>query len=62
MVVFLALRPDITLELSLEDRAVDLIGEGFDAALRIRALEDFSLTACQIASIAIDTLASPSDL
>ena len=59
---FLALYPDITLELSLEDRAVDLIGEGFDAALRIRALEDSSLTARQIAPIAIDTLASPAYL
>jgi len=56
---FMAAYPDITLELSLEDRAVDLIGEGFDAALRIRALEDSSLTARQIAPITIDTLASP---
>jgi DNA-binding transcriptional LysR family regulator len=59
---FLSAYPEIQLELALEDRAVDLIGEGFDAALRIRGLEDSSLIARQIAPIAIDTLASPAYL
>jgi DNA-binding transcriptional LysR family regulator len=59
---FLAAYPEIQLELALEDRAVDLIGEGFDAALRIRALEDSTLIARQIAPIQIDTLASPAYL
>ncbi len=56
---FLRRYPDIQLDLTLEDRAVDLIGEGFDAALRIRALEDSTLIARHIAPVAIDALASP---
>jgi DNA-binding transcriptional LysR family regulator len=56
---FLTAYPNIQLDLSLEDRTVDLIGEGFDAALRIRAMEDSSLTARKITDIAVETLASP---
>lgn len=35
----------------LEDRPVDLIGEGFDVALRIGELEDSNLVASPLAPI-----------
>ena len=36
---FMALHPDLRLELTFSDRMVDLVREGFDAAVRIGALE-----------------------
>ena len=41
--------PDITLDLSLTDRRVDLVEEGADVVLRTGALEDSSLVARRIA-------------
>ncbi len=49
MMKFLVKYPDITLDLRLEDRFVDLVEEGFDLAVRVSKLEDSSLIARKIA-------------
>jgi DNA-binding transcriptional LysR family regulator len=46
---FAARYPAVQLALSLSDRAVNLIEEGFDLAIRIAALEDSSLAARKLA-------------
>lgn len=56
---FAARYPAITLDLDLAPREVDVIGERFDAAIRIGALRDSSLTARKIASITRGICASP---
>ena len=47
----LQLYPEITLDLSLSDEVVDLIGGGFDLALRISDLPDSSLMARRLAPV-----------
>jgi molybdate transport repressor ModE-like protein len=59
---FLTAYPELTVDLALEDRAVDLISEGFDAALRIRALEDSTLVARRLEQIEVFSLAAPAYL
>jgi DNA-binding transcriptional LysR family regulator len=52
--------PEITLDFQLNDRKVDLIGEGFDLALRIATLEDSSLLARRLATVRILLVGAPS--
>jgi DNA-binding transcriptional LysR family regulator len=59
---YLAAHPDVHLSLSLNDRFVDLIDEGFDVAIRIAQLEDSSLVARRIAPARRVLCAAPSYL
>ena len=47
---FLAAHPDLTMDVILDDRVIDLVEEGVDVALRMGTLADSSLTARKIAS------------
>ena len=51
--------PDIAVDLYLTDAQTDLIGDGFEAALRIAVLEDSSLVARLIAPVRRFVVASP---
>lgn len=46
---FLVAEPDISIDLRLEDRFVDLVEEGFDVAIRVSELTDSSLIARKLA-------------
>src|ERR1700758_1831410 len=59
---FFRLYPDITVDLHLTDVHTDLIGDGFDAALRIATMEDSSLVARLIAPVRRFVVASPTYL
>src|SRR6201993_3750213 len=52
--------PDIAIELHLTDAQTDLIGDGFDAALRIAVMADSSLVARLIVPVRRFVVASPS--
>jgi len=60
--LFLQRYPEVTVEVDLSDRPVDLLGEGFDVVLRIGVLEDSSLIARRIATIPRVYCASPAYL
>lgn len=54
--------PDITMELVLENRFVDLVRERFDVAIRIAAPRDSSLVMRKLADIPVVTCAAPAYL
>ncbi len=59
---FIARYPELEIEISYNDRFVDLVNEGFDVAVRIGQLKDSSLVARRIAPVQVILCASPSYL
>ena len=58
---FLSRYPDLSLDLNLDDRRVDIVSEGYDIAIRGRdQLEDTSLIARKLASMPHVVCAAPS--
>lgn len=56
---FLSDNQEVSIDLALEDRRVDLVAEGLDMALRIAAMPDSSLIARKIADTYLIVCASP---
>ncbi|MBY0511097.1 MAG: LysR family transcriptional regulator [Rhodospirillaceae bacterium] len=59
---FLAAYPDVAVDLHLSDAAVDIIGDGFDMALRIAVMPDSSLVARRLCPVPRYVVAAPSYL
>jgi DNA-binding transcriptional LysR family regulator len=56
---FLAAHPDLTIDLVLDDRVIDLLEEGVDIALRTGVLRDSSLVARKVATTRRVVLGTP---
>ena len=56
---FMAAYPEISLDVTLDDRVVNVVDEGYDVVIRITELPDSSLIARRIAPFRIATCASP---
>lgn len=56
---FMAAYPEIQLDVSLDDRVVDVVDEGYDMVIRITSLPDSSLIARRLAAFRVVTCASP---
>ncbi|MEJ2118213.1 MAG: LysR substrate-binding domain-containing protein, partial [Alphaproteobacteria bacterium] len=56
---FTALYPDVSIDLVLSDRFVNLVDEGFDLAIRSGKLETSNLVAKRLASMSLIVCASP---
>ncbi len=59
---FLATHPEVSIDLHLSDAMVDMIGDGFDAAIRIAALPDSSLVARRLCGMPRYLVGSPTYL
>jgi DNA-binding transcriptional LysR family regulator len=59
---FLAEHREVTVNLNLNDRVVDVVGEGVDVAIRIASLGDSNLVAVKLAENARVVVASPAYL
>ncbi|TMJ16553.1 MAG: LysR family transcriptional regulator [Alphaproteobacteria bacterium] len=59
---FAEMHPRVELDISFEDKAVDLIAGGFDLAVRIGSLKDSALVARRIAPVRKVAVASPAYL
>jgi len=59
MAAFLEAYPDISLDLTLDERRVDIIGEGYDVAVRVDDMPDSSLIVRKITDFPYLICASP---
>ena len=59
---FLELYPDVTIDMNLDDRKVDVIGGGFDVSVRISELPDSSLVARRLGPCRHAIVAAPAYL
>jgi len=59
---FLADNPDLSFNLDLSDEFIDIVGEGYDLAIRIAELEDSSLVARRLAPVHRVLCAAPAYL
>lgn len=59
---FLAQHPDIEIDLTLNDRFVDLVNEGYDLAVRVGELKDSTLMARPLAAVRLIVCAAPAYL
>lgn len=59
MAKFLQQYPEIEVDLHLDDRAVDLVEEGFDVAMGNRVSEDANIVARKLSNVRVSCVASP---